>query len=306
MSISQYIGEHLTKLKKLSKGWSDDRKYYVETDSGEKYLVRVSDREQFLQKRQEFDHLTLFYKEGIPAPQPFEFGQYGPENCVYQLLAWCEGEEAKEVLPSLPPPLQYAYGREAGRILKKMSGIESYLPSNHWADMYGQKTDRYAESYRNCSEKLEGGECLLSFLKEHRSCLRNRPVSLLHTDYQSDNMVISPDSKLTIIDFQESGIVDPYYTLAAVMVSAENCPRFAVGQLDEYFQGPVPDDFWLLNAFYTAAECIHSFAVAVKLGREYVEEANEMQKITLSWYDDPESLIPSWYRKRDLSLEGEK
>ena len=51
-------------------------------------------------------------------------------------------------------------------------------------------------------------------------------MSLLHSDFQSDNMVISSNNELYIIDFQGSSIVDPYYALTGVMVTAEVSPNF--------------------------------------------------------------------------------
>ncbi len=289
----------LTKIQPIKKGWSDDKKYYVETDSGEKLLLRVSDISEMEDKKYEFELMKRFAAVHIPMSQPVEFGICSGGRQVYQLLTWCEGEEAKEVLPSLSRKEQYSFGWKAGQILKKMQEVERHAPSDDWADEYGRKVRRYLEDYRACKEKLAGDELLISFMERHKSCLRNRPTCLLHADFQSDNMVISPDNELYIIDFQGSGVVDPYYALTGVMVTAEVSPLFSVGQLHSYFDGQVPEDFWELNAFYMAAESIRSFAVAVKLGQEEVEYSNEMMKTTFAWYGGGDSLIPSWYSDRE-------
>lgn len=94
---------------------------------------------------------------------------------------------------------------------------------------------------------------------------------------------------------RRSGVVDPYYDLMGVMVTAEVSTQFSIGQLHSYFGGSVPDDFWELNAYYMVAESINAFAVAVTLGQEEIDYSNKMSKATLEWFDNFNNLVPSWY-----------
>lgn len=289
--------ESFVKAEAIHKGWSDDKKYCVETADGEKRLLRISDITVREEKEREFALMKRMAAAGIPASQPLEFGVCDDGKSVCQLLTWCEGTEAKELLPSLSEKEQYAYGEEAGRILKRMENVEYYQPSDAWAEEYGTRAEGYIDTYLHCCERMIADDLMIHFVRQHKSCLLNRPRALLHADFQTDNMVISRDGKLLIIDFQGSGLVDPYYALAGVMVSAENSPAFSCGQLHSYFGGEVPDDFWELNAFYLAAECINAFSVAVKLGQEEIDYSNEMMKTTLGWFNNMNCLIPSWYRR---------
>lgn len=61
---------------------------------------------------------------GIKMSQPIEFGVCNGGKSVYQLLSWCEGEEAKNVLYSLSEKEQYAFGQKAAEILKRMEQID--------------------------------------------------------------------------------------------------------------------------------------------------------------------------------------
>ena len=137
---------------------------------------------------------------------------------------------------------------------------------------------------------------IISFVQQHVACLGKRPISLMHADFQSDNMVISPQNDLYIIDFQECGMVDPYYALTGIMVTAEISPSFSIGQLNSYFGCNVPEEFWEINAFYMAAESINAFSVAVKIGSNEVNYSNNLVKIMLDWYDNMDNIIPKWYR----------
>lgn len=285
-----------TKVEAIHKGWSSDKKYYAETNSGERLLLRVSDISEYEEKKHEFDLMKQIAAVGINMSQPIDFGVCAGGKSVYQILTWVEGEEAKEVLPSLSEKVQYEFGWEAGRMMLKMQTVESYPPSSNWANIYGERVSKYLEAYKACGETLVGEDLLISFLEQHSSWLDHRPMCLLHADFQSDNMVISPENKLYAIDFQGSGIVDPYYALTGVMVTAEVSPQFSTGQLHSYFGGQVPEEFWKLNAFYMAAESINAFAVAVTLGQEEVDYSNEMMKAMLEWFDNFNNLIPSWYK----------
>lgn len=283
------------KIEPIHKGWSSDKKYYVETKNGEKLLLRISDISEYREKKHEFDLMKQIATVGINMSKPIDFGVCCDGKNVYQILTWVDGKEAKEMLPSLSKEEQYAFGWEAGQMLLKMQTAKSYPPSSSWANSYGKRISEYIKVYKTCGHKLVGESLLFSFLEQHSSCLEHRPLCLLHADFQSDNMVISPEHKLYAIDFQGSGLVDPYYALTGVMVTAEVSPQFSIGQLHSYFGGDVPENFWELNTFYLIAESINAFAVAVTLGEKEVDYSNEIMKTTLEWYDNFNILIPSWY-----------
>jgi len=224
-----------SKIEPINKGWSNDKKYYVETKNADKLLLRVSDFSEYEDKKREFDIMKKMAKVGINMSLPIDFGICNNGKSVYQILTWCDGIEAKELLPTLSEKDQYEFGFKAGEMLKEMQKVENYSPSNEWAEIYQKRVVKYIEEYKNCGEKLENDEILFTFLDKHFNCLNNRPMSLLHADFQSDNMVISPNNELYVIDFQGSGVVDPYYALTGIMVTAEVSTQFANGQLHSYF-----------------------------------------------------------------------
>lgn len=283
------------KIEPINKGWSNDKKYYVETKNGEKLLLRISDISELDSKKSEYEIMKKIATTGINMSIPIDFGICNDGKSVYQILSWCDGVEAKKLLPTLSEKEQYEFGIKAGDMMKEMQKVENYSPSNEWAKIYRKRVEKYIEEYKNCGEKLVNDEILFEFLEKHFDCLNNRPMSLLHADFQSDNMVISPSNELYAIDFQGSGVVDPYYALTGVMVTAEVSTQFANGQLHSYFNGKAPDDFWELNAFYMVAESINAFSVAVTLGKDEIDYSNEMNEKMLEWFDNFNNLIPSWY-----------
>lgn len=283
-------------IEPIQKGWSSDKKYRMVATDGKPLLLRVSDITAYEEKKSEFQLMHKFYETGLKMSQPIEFGICDDGKHVYQILSWIEGSEAKEVLPLMTDKEQYAYGWKAGEMMHLMEQVQCHPASDEWSSIYGERVAQYLKNYQSCGHHILGEELLLPFLLAHKDSPKNRPLALLHADFQTDNMVISPDGELYAIDFQGSGIVDPYFALTGVMVSAEGSKPFAIGQLQNYFGGLVPDDFWILNAYYMAAESINAFTVAVQLGQEEIDYSNEMSKATLLWFDNLNHLVPSWYK----------
>lgn len=93
--------DSFTNIKLINKGWSNDKKYYVETNSGERLLLRISDISKYEEKKHEFNLMKQIASVGINMSQPIDFGICGGGKSVYQILTWVEGEEAIEVLSSL-------------------------------------------------------------------------------------------------------------------------------------------------------------------------------------------------------------
>ncbi len=285
------------KVKPIHKGWSGDKKYYVETKDGERLLLRVSDILAYKEKQHEFDIMKKMSATGMKMSFPISFGVCENGKSVYQLLSWCDGEEAKEVLYKLSDTEQYAFGQKAAVILKQMETIDHRTASQEWAKSYQERVERYIELYHKCGYKFEGDELIISYLQTQLYCIGERPTALMHGDFQTDNMVISPDGELYIIDFQMCGVADPYLVMTGAGVSARYSIPFAMGQIDGYYGKIVPEDFWGKYTYYMLAEMLYAFTVGVKMETEREE--------TLHMFDDEVerikhngSHIPVWYQKK--------
>jgi len=232
---------------------------------------------------------------GIKMSQPLDFGMCGGGKNVYQLLTWCEGEEAKVLLPLLPEVEQYAFGLKAGEVLRKIHTIETYPPSSEWSRLYSEKIKNYIKNYRKCGMTFDGDELLIYFIEDNYHLLNNRPMCLTHGDFQADNLIISPEKELYVIDFQRYRIIDPYCALMSIMVSADVSSSFAAGQIRGYFGGEPSVDFWKLSAFYMIAMSINGLPLTIPLGQAEVDFAYRMIRNVMEWFDSMNSFIPTWY-----------
>ncbi len=104
-------------IKKINKGWSKDEKYYVETDDGNRLLLRISDASMVDEKKHEAMMMNQFSRLGLPVAHVIDYGLCGNGSQVYVLMTWREGEDAADVLPTLPKKQQYELGVQSGEIL---------------------------------------------------------------------------------------------------------------------------------------------------------------------------------------------
>ena len=285
------------KTEPIHKGWSGDRKYYLETKDGERFLLRVSDISSYETKQHEFEIMKKMSAAGIKMSLPISFGICEEGKSVYLLLSWCDGEEAKEALYHLSDAEQYVFGRKAANVLKQMEAIDYKLPSQEWSQTDQGRVAHYIELYRRCGYTFDGDDVIISFLRTQRHCIGERPTALMHEDFQTDNMVISSDGELYMIDFQMCGETDPYLVMTGAGVSAMYSVPFAMGQIDGYFGKTVPEDFWQKYRYYMLAEMLYAFTVGVKMEEEREETLhmfdNEIKRIKYQG-----SPIPMWYQKK--------
>lgn len=285
------------KVEPIHKGWSGNKKFYVETKDGECLLLRVSDISLYEEKQQEFEIMKKMSAAGMKMSLPIAFGVCDNGKSVYQILSWCDGTEAKEVLYRLNDSEQYAFGQKAAIVLKQMEAIDYKSASVDWSKSYQERVKRYIELYRKCGYTFEGDELIISYLVTKWHCIGERPTALMHKDFQTDNMVISPDGELYTIDFQMCGVADPYLVMTGAGVSAMYSIPFAMGQIDGYFGKSVSEDFWEKYNYYMVAEMLYAFTVGVNMEEEREE--------TLHMFDDEVerikhngSHIPDWYQKK--------
>ena len=285
------------KTEPIHKGWSGDRKYYLETKDGERFLLRVSDISSYETKQHEFEIMKKMSAAGIKMSLPISFGICEEGKSVYLLLSWCDGEEAKEALYHLSDAEQYVFGRKAANVLKQMEAIDYKPPSQEWSQTYQGRVAHYIELYRRCGYTFDGDDVIISFLRTQRHCIGERPTALMHEDFQTDNMVISSDGELYMIDFQMCGETDPYLVMTGAGVSAMYSVPFAMGQIDGYFGKTVPEDFWQKYRYYMLAEMLYAFTVGVKMEEER-EETLHMFDNEIKGIKYQGSPIPMWYQKK--------
>ena len=282
-----------TSMEVIEKGWSADRKYCVMGRDGVKRLLRISPVEQYERKRSEFEMMKWVAALGVPMCRPLEFGVC--QEGVYSLQSWIEGRDAEEELPLLRKREQYAYGLEAGRILKTIHSIPAPETQKDWEIYFNRKVNYKIKSYLECPVHFDGADKMIEYIDQNRGLLRGWPQSYQHGDYHIGNLMIGDDRKLYVIDFNRNDFGDPWEEFNRIVWCAQASAIFASGMVEGYFDGAPPFLFWRLLALYIASNTLSSMPWAIPFGQGQIDVFLRQAKEVLAWYDGMRNPIPAWY-----------
>ena len=286
-----------TKIELVNKGWSSDKKYYIETFDGRKLLLRVADISEYDRKKAEFEIINQAAALGVPMSQPVDFGICNNGQNVYSLLTWCDGQDAEVILPYLTETEQYVLGIKAGEILRQLHSIPATKEQEEWNCHFNRKVSSKIEKYKACGITFEGDNNIIEYIENNRGLLSGRPQCYQHGDYHVGNIIISTDNKLSIIDFNRPDFGDPWEEFNRIVWSATVSPHFATGQLNAYFRGRPPIEFFKLLAFYISSNTLSSISWAIPFGEEEVATMKNQARDVLSWFNNMSNPIPTWYLK---------
>ena len=291
----------------IKKGWSEDKKYCVTDAAGTRYLLRVSPLARKENRRALFGLLQDVAATGIPMNMPVDF--WVDDEGVCMLYSWIDGEDLTEgALPLLPEKEQYALGHRAGEILQKIHSISAPEGQEGWEARFNRKVDMKIQKYNECGLRFEGDGHVLDYIEQNRHLLKNRPQRFQHGDYHANNMMLeappsrakgAKEDQLRIIDFDRYDFGDPWEEFNRIVISAQDSPYFAIGQMRGYFGGGPPMEFFRLLALYIASNTLSNITWAMPFGQSQVEFMMKLNSDILNWYDDMRNPVPNWYLKND-------
>lgn len=282
-------------IRELEYGWSDDRKYLVQDESGKKYLLRRSPETKKHHAQQEFSLVQQLHGMGLNMPAPIEMSALEENAGVERIYAWIEGDMLQDVLSALEPSQQYALGVQAGSMLEAIHSLKYEEEAIDWASQYRLRVLRKIESYKQCGVRLEQEDSLTHWINEYEHVLDSRAVVYQHGDYHPGNMILTLELDLYIIDFDRHSIGDPWEEFNRIVWSAKISPLFASGQINGYFMGKIPDNFFRMLKYYLAINALGSIPWAIKFGESEINVMKDQARLISSWYLDQDQTIPNWY-----------
>jgi len=168
-----------TKIEPINKGWSNDKKYYIEAADNRRLLLRVADISEYERKKAEFEMVKKVAALDVPMSQPLDFGICDNGKSVYSLLTWCDGEDAEVVLPHLTETEQYVLGVKSGKILKKIHSIPAPKEQEEWCIRFNRKTNYKIEKYGRKNNHIE----LISYQHINKMFIASHPCLVGHYSY---------------------------------------------------------------------------------------------------------------------------
>ena len=277
-------------LTPLCKGWSGDKKYRVETADGERFLLRVAEKSHHKQMKAYAADMHPAAMLGRAAQQPVALGKSG--SWAYTLLTWIDGNDLSEVLPSLPVSKQYAVGLQAGALLKQIHSAAPVKPPVDGDTLFRQNISEAIARHVSIGMSPDNSRVVIAYLEENRDMLGGRPRVFSHGDYNTGNLIVTPNGTLGAIDFL-AYFGDPWREFLAIPVGEETNPHYHTGLLNGYFSGRPPADFFAVLAYFGAIDALtrvspDNSSDARKAGCRHINHI-------FQWFDHFQRTVPTWY-----------
>ena len=286
------------KIEPINKGWSEDKKFYIETADGRRMFLRVSDIAEYDRKKADYMMTEQIYKHGVPTTQPFGFGVCGNGKNIYSLSGWIDGQGADIVLPLMSEAEQYALGVKAGEVLRKIHSIPVPETAEPWGVRYRRKVKTWVDEYNSTPQvHSDIGARIVRYLEKHSGITDSRPQTFIHGDYNIENIVVVPNGEISVIDLSSfnTSYGDPWWDMNNMAWMPVMFPCFYTGQIKGYFNGEPPPEFWNVSACYLAYDALA--ALTDPYGLNGIEDGTEIVNNILKWMDNFKNPVPSWYLK---------
>ncbi len=278
----------------LTKGWSTDRKYKVQLEDGRLGLLRIAERPAYEAKRLEFQLVEKLFGLGLPVAEPLSC--WADEESVYTLYEWVEGQDMKEVASDLSDSVLYDLGCQSGQFLRTLHALPIDQSLRDWNSFYQAKIDNKLAAYQAASHSYPTGPAMIDFVQANRHLLAGRPIAYHHGDFHTGNFLLGRDGKLKILDFDRYDIGDPWEEFNRLIFTADLSPAFARGQVDAYFEGAIPEEFWRLLALYLTVNSLGALSWAEHQDSEQILLMIKQSAAISEWYEGFCLHIPKWYR----------
>jgi len=287
-----------TSMTKIHKGFSADGKYLVyEGDDKPVYVLRTAAFKQTERKRAEFEAIGRIHALGVQTSEPVACGEIEELDLCYMVLRYVEGEDASERLPLMTPDEQYSIGVAAGRQLLMMHDVEAAEDLGAWSERRTVKHNRQLADYRLCGVKLPEEDAIIAFIEKQLPLMDGRPNRFQHDDFHPSNLLVQGNTYAAVIDFNRYDWGDPYHDFLKIpYFSSEVSIPFSIGQIDGYFNGQIPEDFWNLYALYSAMIMFGTISWTLQVVPEQIDSMMARIRRVLDDHQNFESVTPIWYK----------
>jgi len=155
--------------------------------------------------------------------------------------------------------------------------------------------------YLQCDHRILNERRLMSFISNNPYYLKDKPQTLQQGDFHPGNLIMTSGKKLGIVDFNHTDYDDQWEGFVRVPASIKigNAP-LAIGQINGYFDGSVPELFFPLLALYQAIEAHFCIVEAIAFGQAEVSRSLVRSRSVYENYNGFHTCIPIWYRGKQI------
>ena len=273
---------------RLDKG--HEQKFYIETTQGEKRMLRIWKAESF----NWLDGDTRMYEyvaaSGVNVSRPVDVSAFREGTLSYQLFTWLDGEDLIAALPRMTHEEQFSVGIKFGKLMRKLHTLPPENETEPWRVHFGRRLQRIFQFYNDKPNKARGEDLLVQYLLDNQEWLDNRPQTFTHGDWNTENLILTPDGQVGMIDLSgDKDYGDPWWEFWLIPHDLNSSPHFYTGQIKGYFEDKPPPEFFRLLSYYMVFSTF-----------EFLENSNgegdpENVKTVLNWFDNMKNPVPTWY-----------
>jgi len=285
-------------IEPLHEGLSSDKKFYIETAEGQQLFLRVNDISEYERMKIIYELMEKAELLDIPMTAPVEFGICEEGRGCFQLLTWCNGKSAEVVLPKLSKQKQYNLGVQSGEILSKIHSIPAPPNLCEWSGRYDRMMKSRLRRFTECNVIIKNSDEIFRYYEDNKHLLTNRPQCFHHGDYHNENLLVD-NMEISVIDWQLldfENFADPWEEFNRIN-HTKLLPSFTSGQINGYFQGKPPVEFWKLFALYVSIGALMLVSWAYFFQKDELEYTVKNANDVLKWFDNMKKSIPTWYKE---------
>ena len=185
----------------------------------QRFLLKRSRGEQFRRwLRREFDVLQALIATDLPVPQAHAFVADDTAGVSWLLMDFMPGQPVEDYFDGADEAERERLFEIMGRTLRRLH--DSPIPpkirrrsATAWLDHMLQEAENNLNDYGT-----DGDETLLTQLQHDRPAPAK--ARLIHGDFTFDNVLLTDDGTVSIIDWSGGAVGDPRYDLALALTSA--------------------------------------------------------------------------------------
>ena len=283
-------------IEEFNRGASSVEKYLITRDD-EKYLLRIYDGRFMDSRYKAFKNMKILYENDISIPYIYEYGKLKDNLHGYAIVEWIDGKPLDKLITSFDKVL--LYGKEAALELLKMHSIE---PTTE-VDIYEKFLSSLAKKLRKVKELgvILDYDLINSYVLKYSDILKNKKTSIIHGDIHPGNMIIN-DNKLFFIDLD---VCNNDFSWIDLTTNACNMdyPKFYTVLIDEYFNGNVPEEFWLIYNLYGVLYCLDNILYCNRMNNKSLKDGQDTFNQFLENSNYFTELKPKWFDEKILRKE---
>lgn len=283
---------------KVEKGFSADEKWRVNLIDREPVFVRVISSHRKKNSQWVYSKIEKLCALGIPTPTPIRQFEL-PDGRMCQINSYIKGEDLDEILLKMTDRQQRELGYQSGMFLRQIH--ESFMldGDTSWNEMRMTKHERYLEAARQLEKPVCEFDSADYYIRQNAKLMKGRPITFLHDDYHPANL--RWDGQLWILDFDRAEWGDPYHDFIKIALFTRNISiPFSIGQVQGYFQGEPPEDFWSIYTLYVAMVVLSDLVWSVKHTPHLLQGTKQRLQQILHDHNNFQTTTPAWYQPYNI------